>query len=68
MNLGYFNSLMKSTPESPRSPRISECQGCELKNELSLERARIGRSGVRLSGVVPELLKGEALEFGCEFA
>ena len=33
-----------------------------------LERARIGRSGVRLSGVVPELLKGEGLEFGCEFS
>lgn len=41
----------------------------DLANEnRHLERARIGRSGVRLSGVVPELLKREALEFGCQFA
>jgi len=33
-----------------------------------LERARIGCSGVWLSGVVPELLKGEGLEFGCQFS
>ena len=41
----------------------------DLANEnRHLERARIGRSGVRLIGVVPELLKGEGLEFGCEFS